>query len=103
MVCGNVAGGIDALQQLGSTPFLHAHMNAPGWVEQGQSRKVKVELAMGYTGDQQIELLGPGIGTQFYTDTIPEDGALTLHHICCMQNDLARLQRRFGRYRRFGR
>jgi len=97
MVCGDVAGEIRQLEALGATPFLHATMDAPGWTEQGRKKKVKVEMAMGYTGQEQIELLGPGVNTDFYRDAIPGDGALTLHHVCCMQNNLAQLKRQLPR------
>lgn len=97
MVCGDVAGEIRRLEALGATPFVHATMEAPGWTEQGRRKKVRVEMAMGYTGTEQIELLGPGQNTDFYRDAIPEDGALTLHHVCCMQNNLAWLKRRLPR------
>jgi len=93
MVCADVAAEISALEKLGCTPFIHVNMAAPGWTEQGEARKVKVEMAMGYTGDEQIELLGPGKNTDFYSDGIPADGALTLHHICCMENNLDELKR----------
>jgi hypothetical protein len=92
MVAGDVAAEIGQLESLGCTPFIHAHMGAPGWTEQGESRKVRVEMAMGYTGDQQIEILGAGENTDFYRDTIPANGALTLHHVCCMQNNIAELK-----------
>ncbi len=92
MVCGDVAAEIAALESLGSTPFIHVNMGAPGWTEQGQARAVKVEMAMAYTADGQIELLGKGQGTAFYSDVIPADGALTLHHVCCFQNNLDELK-----------
>ena len=93
MVCADVAEEMDALEALGATPFVHANMDAPGWSEQGEKKKVKVEMAMGYTGEEQIELLGPGQGTDFYRDAIPADGSLTLHHVCCMQNNIEALKR----------
>lgn len=92
MVCADVAGEIKSLEALGCTPFIHAHMGAPGWTEQGVARDVKVEMAMGYTDDGQIELLGPGENTDFYRDAIPADGALTLHHACCLQNNIEELK-----------
>ncbi len=94
MVTGDVASEIKALEALDSTPFIHVNMAAPNWTEQGEVRDVKVEMAMGYVGDDQIELLGAGQGTSFYTDKIPADGALTLHHVCCFQNNIAELKER---------
>jgi len=92
MVCANVAAERDNLEALGATPFIHTNTEAPGWVEQGTRRKVQVDMAMGYTDGEQIELLGPGTNTNFYRDAIPADGSLTLHHVCCMQNNLDELK-----------
>ena len=92
MVSGNVPANIERLEGLGTTPFIYANMDAPGWTEQGEQKPVKVEMGMGYVGDQQIEVLGAGENTQFYTDAIPADGSLTLHHVCCMQNNILELK-----------
>ena len=96
MVCADVGAEVARLEALGSTPFFHAKLDAPGWTEAGQKKKVRVEMALGYTrGDQhdeQIELLGPGENTDFYVDAIPDDGALTLHHVCCNQNNIDELK-----------
>lgn len=94
MVCADVDAELQSLEALGATPFIHAHMDAPGWTEAGERKKVSVDMAMGYTGDEQIELLGPGVNTDFYRDAIPDDGALTLHHVCCMQNNIEELKRK---------
>lgn len=93
MVCGDVGASMETLESLGATPFVHARMEAPGWTEQGERRRVRVDMAMGYSQGEQIELLGQGENTEFYRREIPADGALTLHHVCCMQNDLDRLKR----------
>jgi hypothetical protein len=105
MVCADVGAEITRLESLGTTDFFHAHMGAPGWTEYwenkgGEKKQVKVEMALGYTfadpaareGAEQIELLGPGENTSFYTDAIPEGGALTLHHVCCNQNNIEELK-----------
>ncbi len=92
MVCADVAAEIERLEGMGCTPFIHASMDAPGWTGAGEKRAVKVEMAMGYSGGEQIELLGPGENTEFYRDAIPADGSLTLHHVCCMQNNIAELK-----------
>ncbi len=97
MVCADVGAQRECLEAMGATPFFHAQMDAPGWTEAGEKKKVRVDMAMGYTEQEQIELLGPGENTRFYTDAIPDDGALTLHHVCCNQNDLGRLKQELPR------
>ena len=93
MVCASVGAEVGRLESLGCTTFFHAHMDAPGWTELGEKKKVKVEMALGYSDDEQIELLGPGVNTRFYLDAIPEDGALALHHVCCNQNNIEELKK----------
>lgn len=93
MVCEDVDAEMRALEALGCTPFVHANMDAPGWTEYGEKKRVKVDMAMGYTNGEQVELLGPGVNTDFYRDAIPADGVLTLHHVCCFQNDIDRLKK----------
>lgn len=97
MVCADVAAQAGRLEALGSTPFVRARLRAPGWTEGGARKKVSVEMALGYSGSEQIELLGPALNTRFYSDTIPADGALALHHVCCYQNNLDRLRRQLPR------
>jgi hypothetical protein len=97
MVCADVSAEVARLELLGTTDFFHAHMEAPGWTEfrektTVEKTKVKVEMALGYSDDEQIELLGPGVNTSFYMETIPPDGSLTLHHVCCNQNNIEELK-----------
>lgn len=94
MVCEDVGRELKALETLGCTPFFHAMMDAPGWTEYQQKKKVKVDMAMGYTHGEQIELLGPGVNTDFYREAIPGDGSLALHHVCFFQNNISELKRR---------
>lgn len=81
MVCGDVSGQLARLEALGAGPFLHVTTSPPGWKERGIPRKVRTEMALGYAGGQQIELLGSGQGTDFYAEKIPTDGAAALHHV----------------------
>lgn len=97
MVCEDVRAQVEHLESLGSTLFFHARLRAPGWTEAGEKKKVSVEMALGYTEAEQIELLGPGENTRFYSDAIEAGGALTLHHVCCNQNNLEELRRTLPR------
>ena len=83
VVCADVGAAINALESLGATPFVHVRTNAPGWTEWGEKKKVGVEMAMGYSDGEQIEILGAGHNTQLYSETIPADGSIALHHVCC--------------------
>jgi hypothetical protein len=89
MVAADVTGAADALETAGAGPFLRASLPAPNWVEAGETRKVRTELAIGYSDTEQIEVLGAGTGTDFYSDRIASDVALTLHHVGMFQLDVA--------------
>jgi hypothetical protein len=71
----------------GAGPFLHATIPAPNWVERGERMKCKIELALGYAGDRQIEFLGPGQGTEHYSRAL-RDTDIAFHHVGIYQNDM---------------
>ena len=91
VVCGDMPGKITELESLGCTPFMHVKkQKVPSWAEYGVEKKVQIEMAMGYTEDgrDQIELISPIKNAEIFQDVLPEDGSLTLHHVCSFQNDL---------------
>lgn len=96
MVCADVKAGIARLETAGAAPFVYANTRGPNWVEYGEARDCRIEMAMGYSGHQQIELLGPGSGTDLYRDKIPGDGSMALHHVCIFQHGIAKLERRLN-------
>ena len=55
-------------------------------------KSVETEMALGYAGGQQIELLGPGRNTTLYSEKIPTDGGITLHHVGIYHHGLERLR-----------
>ena len=68
MAARDVASCVRRAEALGAGPFLHATIPAPNWIEQGEHIKdCKLEVALGYAGDRQIEFLGPGHGTELYS------------------------------------
>jgi len=95
MVCRDVADRVAALEALGAGPFVHATTRPPGWTEHGVPRMVRAEVALGYCAGQQIELLGPGENTDLYTEKIPPDGSIALHHVGIAQLGLDESVRAF--------
>ena len=88
MVCDNIQASVAHLQQLGAGPFFSARSTL-AWQENNTTNKVQLEFALGYSNHQQIELLSHGKNTSFYSQHIPSDGSLALHHVCFLQSDLA--------------
>ena len=89
----DVASCVKRAEALGAGPFLHVTIPAPNWVERGELLKdCKLEVALGYAGDRQVEFLGPGVGTQHYARELV-DADYVFHHVGIYQNGMAELAR----------
>lgn len=96
MVCKDVRQQAKNLEALGAGPFMCSDsVTGPDWKEWGESEAidVKMSVAVGYSNGQQIELLGPPQGSEFYKDRIREDGGLTLHHVSTIQDGILEVER----------
>jgi len=81
MAARNVGECVKRAEALGAGPFLHATIPAPNWIERGELIKdCKLEVALGYAGDRQIEFLGPGKGTEHYSRALV-DTDVAFHHV----------------------
>lgn len=90
IACRDVQRCCAIAESLGAGPFLVARIPAAGWHESGQPRRCTLELGLGYAGDTQVEFLGLGRGTDFYSSVL--DGAETrLHHAGIYQPGVARI------------
>ena len=84
----DVAACIRRAEAVGAGPFLHATIPAPNWVERGERiEDCKIELALGYAGDRQIEILGPGRGTMHYARAL-QDTDIAFHHVGISPNGM---------------
>ena len=84
----DVASCVRRAEALGAGPFLHGTIPAPNWTEHGKLIKdCKLEVALGYAGDRQVEFLGPGHGTEHYTRAL-EDRDVAFHHVGIYQNGM---------------
>ncbi|MBT8450921.1 MAG: VOC family protein [Deltaproteobacteria bacterium] len=93
IACRDVAQCVRRAEALGAGPFLHVTIPAPNWVERGERIKgCKLELALGYAGDRQVELLGPGKGTQHYARELA-DTDIAFHHVGIFQRGMRELAR----------
>jgi len=84
----DVAACVKRAEALGAGPFLHATIPAPNWVERGELIEgCKLEVALGYAGDRQLEFLGPGHGTEHYSSAL-RDTDVAFHHVGIYQNGM---------------
>jgi hypothetical protein len=90
IACRNVAACIRRAEALGAGPFLHATLAVPNWIEEGERRDCKLEFALGYAGDAQIEFLGPGEGTELYARAL-RDTDIAFHHVGIYQTGMEQI------------
>jgi len=84
----DVASCVRRAESVGAGPFLHVTIPAPNWVERGQPvEDCKLELALGYAGNRQVEILGPGRGTEHYSRAL-KDTDIAFHHVGVYQNGM---------------
>jgi hypothetical protein len=87
----DVADCVRRAEAVGAGPFLHATIPAPNWFERGELIKdCKLEVALGYAGDRQVEFLGPGQGTRHYSDALV-DTDVAFHHVGIYQRGMDEL------------
>jgi len=91
IACRDVAACVRRAEALGAGPFLHVTIPAPNWVERGELNKdCKLEVALGYAGDRQVEFLGPGHGTEHYSRAL-QDTDIVFHHVGIYQRGMDEL------------
>lgn len=91
IACRDVADCVRRAEELGAGPFIHAMVAAPNWVERGELiKECKLEVALGYAGDAQIEFLGPGVGTEHYARALV-DTDIAFHHVGIFQRGIEAL------------
>lgn len=88
IACRDVATCVQRAEALGAGPFLHTTVSAPNWIENGERvPDCKLEFALGYAGDTQVELLGPGQGTEHYARAL-RDTDIAFHHVGIYQRGM---------------
>lgn len=96
IACRDVQDECDKAESLGAGPFINSRTAAPNWTENGQRVAVKLDFALGYAGDSQLEFLGPGEGTTFYSEALTVADTI-LHHIGVYQNESEKLEQRLNK------
>jgi len=91
IACRDVAACVRRAEAAGAGPFLHTTMSPPNWIEDGERRpNCKLEFALGYAGDAQVEFLGPGEGTEHYARAL-RDTDIAFHHVGIYQRGMEEL------------
>ncbi len=61
--------------------FLISEATLPNWIEKGIKKSFIGKVGVGYIDGIQIELLEPGIGSDFYSQLLTDNGQSRLHHL----------------------
>ncbi len=96
VACRKVSRAVADAESVGGGPFLRARISPPNWTERGVRRLARLDFALGYCDDVQLEFLGPGKGTRFYADPLG-DADTILHHVGVYQHGLVALAERLER------
>ena len=95
IACRDVQAECTRAESMGAGPFLSFRTSAPHWTENGQRVAAKLDISLGYAEDSQLEFLGPGKGTSFYSDAVKESST-ALHHIGVYQNGIEKIEQRLN-------
>ncbi len=90
IACRDVGACVRRAEALGAGPFLHTTLAPPNWIEEGERRRCKLEFALGYVGAMQIELLGPGEGTDHYARALVNTD-IAFHHVGVYQTGMKQI------------
>jgi hypothetical protein len=97
IACSDVQAECTRAESLGAGPFLSANISASSRTEFGRrlGKGARLEFALGYTEDSEIEFLGPGVGSTFYSDAL-EGSSSVLHHVGIYQNGIEKIEQRLN-------
>ena len=93
LVSADVPAAIQRLRELGASAFVYANPRIPSWTERGIPRSdAAIEVALGYSNHQQLELLGAGRNIAIYAERISADDSIALHHVCIYHDQIVALE-----------
>ncbi len=69
------------LEERGLPEFMISTGRLAVWRERGDSREFQATLGISYADDIQVELLEPGIGSDFYSQLLDDSDRVRLHHL----------------------
>lgn len=86
----------NVLEPVGFGPFLELKGRVWPWIERGQPRTFSGHIALAQRHGYEVELLGAGDGSTFYSEAIDPGGKFVLHHIGVLDHNLNRRERAFN-------
>lgn len=86
---------INVLSPAGFGPFLELKGRVWPWDERGQPRTFRGHIALAQRNGYEVELLGAGEGSTFYSDAIDAGGRFILHHVGVLDHHVDEREREF--------
>lgn len=80
LVVRDVESAAKELESLAIGPFFIASGPA-NWLEDGKERTFHGKVGLAYYHGVELELLGPGQGTDFYLNSLDKDGRIVVQHV----------------------
>lgn len=81
LVVPDVVRAAEDLRARGMGNFVLGQGPATMWIERGSPKSVKNRLGMGGYGGIELELLEPGMGTDFYRNNLDPEGRTRIQHL----------------------
>jgi len=88
VVVADVEKAAAKLEAEGIGPFFIASDTLPFWNERGENRTFSGKLGMAVYRGYEIELLEPGVGSNFYKTCVDEKGRMVVQHLGFLVGDV---------------
>jgi hypothetical protein len=88
VIVADVESAAAKLEAQGIGPFFIASDTLKFWNERGESRTFSGKLGMAIYKGYEIELLEPGVGSDFYRSCVDEKGRMVVQHLGFLVKDV---------------
>src|SRR5271156_2224625 len=77
----SIGAAIDALAPHGIGPFALSKSKPVLWRERGTDKNIEISMGLSVNDGLELEIFGPGKGTDFYSSAGDPAGRLAVHHV----------------------
>ncbi len=95
LVVPDVEAAAKELEEKGIGPFFIGAGRPEPWIERGGLKKFKGKLGIAYHEGFELELLGPGEGSDIYRHKLDPEGRIVVHHLGFLVKDVDEWRNRF--------
>ncbi len=88
LVVPDAQSAANRLEQKGIPPFFLANGPVDMWTENGKDREFRGSLGISSYQGKELELLEPGVGSNFYRQSLDPDGGVVIQHLGFIVKDV---------------